>query len=188
MLQYSFYNEHEPSFILHTVHYGQIFGSSVNLGHIAYNHTKCVAFWACFVILRPCFAPLVWAGWALFRRAAREPVSARAQQAPARREQRRGGASEAKTPHAEEPGLRSVLPVQAVAAPACTWVWETHPHAAGTHTHNQTHMHTHKHKHMHTNLGLVFTKPALAPCLHFPLRMLNAVTDRMALERKARSR
>ena len=47
----------------------------------------------------------------LFWRAAGEPVGAGAEPAPARREQGRGGALEAETPHAKEPRLRTVLPL-----------------------------------------------------------------------------
>lgn len=72
---------------------------------------------------------------ALLRRAAGEPVGARAQPTPAWREQGRGGAPEAETSHAQKPRLRPVLPLQAPAAPARAGVRETPAHTTGRHTH-----------------------------------------------------
>lgn len=47
----------------------------------------------------------------LLRRATGEPVGARAQPPPARRQQGRGGAPEAEAAHAKEPRLRPVVPL-----------------------------------------------------------------------------
>lgn len=71
----------------------------------------------------------------LLRRAAGEPVGAGAEPTPAGSEQGRGGALEAETPHAKEPRLRSVLPLQAPAAPPCPGVREASAHTTGTHSH-----------------------------------------------------
>lgn len=74
----------------------------------------------------------VWSERAFLRRAAGEPVGARAEPTPTWRQQGRGGAPEAEAPHAEEPWLRAVLPLQASTAPPRSGVRETRAHTTGT--------------------------------------------------------
>ena len=74
----------------------------------------------------------VWGKRPLLRRAAGEPVGSGTQPTPAWREQGRGGAPEAETPHAKEPWLRPVLPLQAPTAPPRSGVRETCAHTTGT--------------------------------------------------------
>ncbi|CAM9562472.1 unnamed protein product, partial [Lampetra planeri] len=79
----------------------------------------------------PRAARLVARGRPLLRRPAGVHVGARAQPATARLQQGRGGAPQAEAPHAQEPRLRAVVPLQARAAEARARVGEGGPHAPG---------------------------------------------------------